>query len=69
MFFLVNWVGDDPQEDFAKFVCRSERKVEKYRNHAIFFTSYIRLAKGLAIGAMANQFASKMGLPTPHSRT
>jgi hypothetical protein len=34
MFFLVNWVGDDPQEDFAKFVCRSERKVEKYRNRA-----------------------------------
>jgi len=42
-FFSFFWIqplagctGDHPQEELAKFGYRSERKVEQFKNHAIF---------------------------------
>ncbi len=43
LFFSFFWIqplagctGDHPQEELAKFGYRSERKVEQFKNHAIF---------------------------------
>jgi hypothetical protein len=45
------WVGDHPQEDLAKFVSKSELKVEKFRN--LYFwpyaTNYLSKFGNLAI--------------------
>jgi len=36
-FFVSSHIGNQPQEELTKFGYRSERKVEKFKNPAIFW--------------------------------